>query len=265
MSTPRPRVTFMMHRDGELESRSLRLPVWLYKILLVAGVVALAGLLLAGALYVPLVRTAARVPGLRADVIRLEAENAKVRELAAALDSAARRYERLREMVGADLVPEPVALAHALPLAPGVHAAGPGSGRKLEAGPSIPSHWPLDPPGYVTRGIVAPGGTEEPHTGLDIAITIGTPVRAVGGGTVLEIGSDDEYGNFVVLGHPDGYQSKYGHLARVLVNLGDTVAAGGVLALSGNSGRSTAPHLHLEIRRGDLTIDPLTMVKEDTP
>ncbi len=264
MSTPRPRITFMVHRDGELESRTIRMPVWLFKILAGVGVAFLAGLLLAGALYAPLVRTAAKVPGLRADLTRLEGENAMVRELAAALDSAERRYQRLREMVGADIVPEPVALAYALPLAPGVHAAIPGGGRALESGPSAPVHWPLDPPGYVTRGMVAPGGTEEPHTGLDIAVTIGTPVHAAGGGTVLETGSDEEYGNFVVLGHPDGYQSKYGHLSRILVNPGDTVPAGGVIALSGNSGRSSAPHLHLEIRRGDLTIDPLTMVKEDS-
>lgn len=264
MSTPRPRITFMVHRDGELESRTLRMPVWLFNILLGAGVVFLAGLLLAGALYAPLVRTAAQVPGLRADVSRLQGENAKVRELIAALDSAEARYQRLREMVGADIVPEPVALAYALPLAPGVHAAAPGGPRVRETGPSLPTHWPLNPPGYVTRGMVAPGGAEEPHTGLDIAVTIGTPVRAAGGGTVLEIGSDDEYGTFLVLGHPDGYQSKYAHLSRLLVNLGDVVPAGGVIALSGNSGRSSAPHLHLEIRRGDLTIDPLTMVKEDS-
>ena len=89
-------------------------------------------------------------------------------------------------------------------------------------------------------------------------------MRAVGGGSVAEVGSDAEYGQFVVLTHPDGYQTKYGHLSRAVVSPGQAVNAGEVLGLSGNSGRSTAPHLHLEIRRGDETIDPLTMVKEDT-
>jgi murein DD-endopeptidase MepM/ murein hydrolase activator NlpD len=264
MNTPRPRITVMVHRDGELESRTLRMPIWLFRVLVAVGVVCLTGALILGALYAPLLKAAASVPGLRKDVARLEAETAKVRELAAALDSAERRFGRLREMVGADIVPDPVALAYSLPLAPPVRAGLPGVHRDLEAGPSLPSHWPLDPPGYITRAIVAPGGTEEAHTGLDIAVIIGTPVRAAGGGTVVEVGNDAEYGQFVVLGHPDGYQSKYGHLSRALVSTGAAVNAGEVLALSGNTGRSTAPHLHLEIHRGDVTIDPLTMVKEDT-
>jgi len=264
MNTPRPRITVMVHRDGELESRTLRMPIWLFRVLVVVGTVLLMGLLILGALYAPLLKAAASVPRLRDDVARLEAETAKVRELAAALDSAERRYGRLREMVGADIVPDPVALAYSLPLAPPVRAALPGVRRTLESGPSLPSHWPLDPPGYITRGIVEPGGTEEAHTGLDIAVTIGTPVRAAGGGTVAEVGSDAEYGQFVVVTHPDGYQTKYGHLSRALVSPGAVVGAGEVIALSGNSGRSTAPHLHLELRRGDATIDPLTMVKEDS-
>jgi murein DD-endopeptidase MepM/ murein hydrolase activator NlpD len=264
MNTPRPRITVMVHRDGELESRSFRMPVWLFRILAVASAVFLVGLLIVGTLYAPLLKAAASVPRLREDVARLEAENAKVRELAAALDSAERRYGRLREMVGADIVPDPVALAYSLPLAPPVRAAMPGVRRTLEGGPSAPTHWPLDPPGYITRGIVQPGGTEEAHTGLDIAVTIGTPVRASGGGTVMDVGSDAEYGQFVLLQHPDGYQSKYGHLSRTLVSPGAEVGAGEVIGLSGNTGRSTAPHLHLEIRRGEVTIDPLTMVKEDS-
>jgi murein DD-endopeptidase MepM/ murein hydrolase activator NlpD len=254
----------MVHRDGGLESRTLRMPIWVFHVLMVVGTVCLMGALILGALYAPLLKAAASVPGLRDEVARLEAETAKVRELAAALDSAERRYGRLREMVGADIVPDPVALAYSLPLAPPVRAALPGVRRTFEAGPSLPSHWPLDPPGYITRGIVEPGGTEEAHTGLDIAVTIGTPVRAAGGGTVAEVGNDAEYGQFVVLTHPDGYQTKYGHLSRALLSPGAVVGAGEVIGLSGNSGRSTAPHLHLEIRRGDATIDPLTMVKEDS-
>jgi len=265
MSTaPRPRITLMVHRDGEVGSHTIGMPVWLFNVLAVTAAVFLMGLLVMGALYAPLLKAAASVPRLRDDVARLEAENAKVRELAAALDSAERRYERLRGMVGADLVPEPVALAYALPLAPPVRATRPGGVTPFEGGPSLPTHWPLNPPGYITRGVVAAGGTEEAHTGLDIAVTIGTPVRATGGGQVTETGNDDEYGMFIVVQHPEGYQSKYGHLSRVLVLPGEAVSAGEVIGLSGNSGRSTAPHLHLEIRRADSLIDPLTLVKEDT-
>ncbi len=55
---------------------------------------------------------------------------------------------------------------------------------------------------------------DEQHPGLDIAVPIGTMVRASGGGTVLRTGSDAEYGTFVLLQHPEGYQSMYGHLDR---------------------------------------------------
>lgn len=264
MSTPRPQITLMVHRDGEVGSRTFRMPIWLFRVLVVVGTVLLMAALVVGALYAPLLKAAASVPRLREEVARLEAETAKVRELAAALDSAERRYGRLREMVGADIVPDPLALAYSLPLAPPVNAAPPGSRPAPVSGPSLPNRWPLEAAGYVTRGLVAAGGAEEEHTGLDLAVTIGTPVRAVGGGTVLDVGSDPEYGQFVLLAHPDGYQSKYGHLSRALVSPGAVVSAGEVIALSGNSGRSTAPHLHLEIRRGDATIDPLTMVNEDS-
>ncbi len=228
------------------------------------GAVLLVAALVLGAWYAPLLRAAASVPRLREDVARLEAETAKVRELAAALDSAERRYGRLREMVGADIVPDPIALAYSLPLAPPVNAAAPGPRAAPPTGPSVPNRWPLDAAGYMTRGLVPAGGTEEAHTGVDLAVTIGTPVRAAGGGTVLDSGNDPEYGIFVLLGHPNGYESKYGHLSRSLVLTGQVVGAGEVIGLSGNTGRSTAPHLHLEIRRGDETIDPLTMVNEDS-
>ena len=68
----------------------------------------------------------------------------------------------------------------------------------------------------------------------------------------------------MLLEHPQGYESMYGHLSRVIVAPGDSVRAGQVIGLSGNSGRSTAPHLHFEIRRGGQSIDPLTLVREGT-
>lgn len=264
MKTPRPQITLMVHRDGELGSRTLRMPIWLFRILAGVGLVVLVTALVFATWYAPLLKAAASVPRLREDVARLESETAKVRELAAALDSAERRYSRLREMVGADIVPDPIALAYSLPLAPPITARAPGPLKTLATGPSLPNRWPLAEAGYITRGIVPAGGTEEEHRGLDIAVTIGTPVRAVGGGTVLDVGTDPEYGQFVLLEHPDGYQTKYGHLSRALVAPGTVVNAGDVIGLSGNSGRSTAPHLHLEIRRGDVIIDPLTMVNEDS-
>jgi murein DD-endopeptidase MepM/ murein hydrolase activator NlpD len=66
----------------------------------------------------------------------------------------------------------------------------------------------------------------------------------------------------VLLDHPDAYQTMYGHLSRIVVAVDKAVAPGEVIGLSGNTGRSTAPHLHFEVRRSGLSLDPLTLVKE---
>jgi murein DD-endopeptidase MepM/ murein hydrolase activator NlpD len=79
---------------------------------------------------------------------------------------------------------------------------------------------------------------------------------------VKKSGEDPEYGLFVLLEHPDQYETMYGHLSRILVTLSSTVAPGQVIGLSGNSGRSTAPHLHFEIRQQGSSLDPLAYVKE---
>lgn len=148
-----------------------------------------------------------------------------------------------------------------MPVAPPISARA-GAAREYGSGPSVPSHWPLVDAGFITRGLVDDGGRDEPHPGVDIAVAMATPVRAAGGGTVAGTGEDAEYGKFVLLGHPSGYQTMYGHLSRVVVDRGDRVNPGEVLGLSGNSGRSTAPHLHFEIRREGRSLDPLTLVKE---
>jgi len=268
MSTPRAHVTIVVHMDGALATRTIRLPRWAFRSA-VAGAIGLGALILLGlALYLPITAAAARVPGLVREVERLETENRKVGDLVAALDSAERRYDRIRAMLGADIVPDPVQLAATLPVAPVVRAHLAGRVGFLELGPSEPRHWPLEDPGYVTRGqaTAGPGGNPgaEPHPGIDIAVPIGSPVRASGGGTVLQSGEEAEYGVFVLLQHPSGYQSMYGHLSRVTVAAGQAIDAGQVIGLSGNSGRSSAPHLHFEIRRDGEPIDPRTLVKEQS-
>jgi murein DD-endopeptidase MepM/ murein hydrolase activator NlpD len=109
---------------------------------------------------------------------------------------------------------------------------------------------------------VKAGGRDEAHPGIDIAVSVGSLVRASGGAIVRQAGEDPEYGFFVLLDHSEDYQTMYGHLSRILVTPGATVETGEVIGLSGNSGRSTAPHLHFEIRQRGQSLDPLTMVKE---
>jgi murein DD-endopeptidase MepM/ murein hydrolase activator NlpD len=257
-------VTVVIQRDGTTRSRTLRLPLWALRTSALGGAALLAGLGLLAVLYLPVVRAAARVPGLERKVDRLEAENAMVRRLSIALDSAEMRYEQLRSMIGADIVRDPLATTSNLPLAPALRARVGTESKPPGPGPTVPREWPLTEAGYVTRGQVQLGaaGRDEPHPGLDVAVPIGTQVRASGGATVNQIGDDPEYGLYVLLDHPEEYQTMYGHLSRIIVTDGQNVEAGEVIGLSGNSGRSTAPHLHFEIRQRGTSLDPRTMVKE---
>lgn len=256
-------VTVVVHRDGDPHTRQFRLPIWVAQGL-VAGAALLVVLMAVGAvLYAPIVRSAASVPGLRDRVARLEADRDQVQILARQLEEAERRYEQIRVMMGGAVVPnlaEPSAAP--LPAAAPLVARAPNAPARFEEGLSDPHHWPLDQHGIITRGQIGAGARDESHSGVDIAVPVGTPIRASGGGVVAEVGNDPEYGLFVLLDHPDQYQSLYGHASRLLVHTGDTVSAGQVIALAGSTGRSTGPHLHFEIRRGSRAIDPRTVVKE---
>lgn len=87
------------------------------------------------------------------------------------------------------------------------------------------------------------------HRGIDIAVPTGSRVYSVRNGTVLFAGSSKGYGNLVVVDHGDGYVSFYGHNSALMVSPGQRVDSRTVIALSGNSGRSTGPHVHYELGR----------------
>lgn len=256
-------VTIMLHRDGELTSRRLTLPLWLARLVVVAaGTV--AGLIVVGVvLYAPIVKTAARVPGLDRELARLQSENQQVRELAATLTQAEARYEQVRTMLGGDVVPQRARSVGSQPSARPLVVVPSGDRPAYEPGPSLPIHWPLDERGVVTRGIVTGSRDAEAHSGLDIAVPVGTPIRSAGGGVVSRAGNDPEYGYFVRIVHPEGYESMYGHASRLLVSTGDSVSAGEVIALSGSTGRSTAPHLHFEVIHEGRLVDPRTLLREE--
>jgi murein DD-endopeptidase MepM/ murein hydrolase activator NlpD len=265
-------VTIVVHADGDLESKQYRFPRWAVATAKWgAGAIAVS-IVLFFAFYGPITRNAARVPGLEREVSRLRLENSRVQQLASALNRAEANYQELRQMLGVKAPPvsrtaggasvaRGTDFATSMVAVP-IRAALPGVPNRYETGPSIPSHWPLDVQGFVTRGQVRPGVVDESHPGIDIAVPLGTPVRASGGGSVAAAGFDADYGLFVLLRHPSGYETMYGHMSRLIAAENDEVQAGQVIGLSGNSGRSTAPHLHFEIRRDQKTVDPLDLVKE---
>ena len=97
--------------------------------------------------------------------------------------------------------------------------------------------------GYGVPGSWAAGH----HTGVDLAVPVGTTVRAVGAGTVVKAEWGGAYGKMVVVRHADGRYSLYAHLSRIDVHVGEAVSAGTELGLSGATGNVTGPHLHFEV------------------
>jgi murein DD-endopeptidase MepM/ murein hydrolase activator NlpD len=270
-------VTIVVHTDGDLDSRQYRFPRWLVQAGKWGAMAVAVLVVLFFAFAGPLTRNAARVPILEREIARLRVENSRVQQLAAALNRAEANYQELRQILGVRAPPPPaptsrsggtvgtVASRSVLSTtmrSVAIRARAPGPGSRYETGASMPSHWPLDVKGFVTRGQVRPGVPDESHPGIDVAVPVGTPVRASGGGRVAAAGYDPDYGMFVLLRHPAGYETMYGHASRLVAAEGDNVQAGQVIGLSGNSGRSTAPHLHFEIRRDGKSIDPLALVKE---
>lgn len=99
------------------------------------------------------------------------------------------------------------------------------------------------------------------HTGLDFRASTGTPVLATAGGRVTVAGYSGGYGRMVEIDHGDGYTTRYAHMSRVKVEVGDVVQPGAVVGLAGSSGRSTGPHLHYETRVHGQAKNPLPFVR----
>ena len=91
--------------------------------------------------------------------------------------------------------------------------------------------------------------------------SVGTPVKSSTAGTVIQSGWNGGYGISVYVDCGDGMVIRYGHLSETSVEVGQTVAQGDLLGLSGNTGNSTGPHLHFEMRVNDEVVDPLEYVK----
>lgn len=99
-------------------------------------------------------------------------------------------------------------------------------------------------------------GTTRQHDGVDIAASEGAPVRAARAGVVRYAGDRGSYGNVVIVDHGEGLETRYAHCASVTVRAGDLVSAGEQVASVGSTGRSTGAHLHFEVRKDGIAVDP---------
>jgi murein DD-endopeptidase MepM/ murein hydrolase activator NlpD len=98
------------------------------------------------------------------------------------------------------------------------------------------------------------------HGGVDFGLPEGTPIYASGDGVVTEAGLKGGFGRAVVIRHDDGLVTLYAHTSKILVTVGTRVRQGQLIARVGSTGRATGPHLHFEFRKGEATIDPMTLI-----
>ena len=150
--------------------------------------------------------------------------------------------EESREMIHEEVIKEPVC-------------------KKVEVGTQTPPTYikPLSggrqSSGYGRRSAPTKGASTN-HKAIDWATPTGTAIWASSGGTVTVAGWQSGYGYVVYINHPDGNQTRYGHLSKILVSTGQKVTQGQKIALSGNTGRSTGPHLHFELRVNGTPVNP---------
>ncbi len=151
-------------------------------------------------------------------------------------------------------------------LTPGLELFVPG-GKPVKLSEEMTAHYSLRGmfgaplPGRVTSGMGLRshpvGGFRGKHTGVDLAAKEGTKIAAAAAGTVAETGEGEYIGKFVILKHKDSYTTIYGHCSEILTAPGKTVKKGQIIARSGDTGRTTGPHLHFEIRRNGIPQNPL--------
>ena len=130
------------------------------------------------------------------------------------------------------------------------------AGARPEPAATVPSGWPLPGDvGVVSSSFGAPRGRST-HQGVDFRAPRGTKVVATADGVVSFAGRSGDYGRMVVLEHGNGWETRYAHLHRIKVERGDRVRRGHALGTVGHSGNADGDHLHYEVRRRGVPVDP---------
>jgi len=130
------------------------------------------------------------------------------------------------------------------------------TGAMQEFAASVPNIMPAT--GWITK--LFSNDKDAAHTGVDIAATTGTPIRATAMGMVEDVRNDKYYGMVVEIRHENGFLTRYGHCSQILASVGDRVNRGQTIALVGNTGRSTAPHVHYEVMKYGKNVDPMEFI-----
>jgi len=245
--------TIMLVPDGTEPRSGWRVRTWVMKLVVTSAIVILVGIVLFFSFYGKVLSRAAMTEQVTKENEALRRYYYKVQLLEQNLNQAREVVTRMTQLAGIDYefpeFPDDSTLFAQLDRTTTAVVARPASGDW-----SLPAGLPIQ--GFVTQGFKTSDANSY-HPGVDIACAVGTPVLATGSGMVEHVDYDSIYGHMVVLRHNDSVTTVYAHNDEILVHVGETVPVGSRIASSGNSGKSTAPHLHYEIRINGEPINPL--------
>ena len=203
---------------------------------------------------------AARVPLLTRRGARLQDDVARVDTLQRSLNELASRFQQVQHMMGSSsMTPTSDTSSKQKPVASGASNAVTAAAIAAAVTPPVdtvivrPDEWPLP-----MAGTLLPSDTHA----LEIAVPLGTEIRAAGAGSVVEVADDSTLGKLIRISHRSGYETIYAGASEVLVSKGQHVAAGAVIALSGDAPGTLEPHLHFETRRHGGAIDASSVIKK---
>lgn len=248
------KISILIVPEEEGQPRSIKLSGTLVTVLKIAGIVLLGALIAGMVSYFLLWKKNLNFDRLYAENHRLREDNLRVQQLTEDVERLKELDRRIRKALGVDFTKDSLDYS--------VIQETPISALKTQ-GEFFSDYTPvfLKPiDGLVSRGFTEESFPGTAHIGVDIAAASGTLVSAASDGWVIFNGQHSRYGNFLIVQHPGDYLTFYGHLSNSLVRPGDKVSAGSPIALSGNSGRSTAPHLHFEIRLRGKYLDPAKFI-----
>jgi murein DD-endopeptidase MepM/ murein hydrolase activator NlpD len=224
-----------VQRESGLANRMIILSVRQVKLLRAGAVLAAILVVLGVVSWFYFAGKAVQVQVLSRRLAALEHDAQQLDTLKRALAEAEGRFQQVQKMMGASGTATP---------ASATDSAG------------LPNAWPLPIAGQL---IEAPASAAK-AAGIEIAVPRGTPVSAAGAGSVVEVRDDSLYGRVVRIRHRQGYESLYGNLLQVRVHNGELIAAGTIIAISGDSSGTLPAHLHFEIVRDGAQVNPAAIV-----
>jgi murein DD-endopeptidase MepM/ murein hydrolase activator NlpD len=221
-------------------------------VILAVGVIALA---VFAVTYGKLLLKTKEIVMLQRKVERLTERNEKLKEIVANIDDIKKMSKQVKMMLGVNTSKGTDTLKSEMKAEESRNNRI--QDEKNNMLRAIPSFWPVR--GFITKkfNVSVEESKSDYHRGIDIAVQRGQPVRAAALGYVIETGWDKIFGYSVRIDHGYGIKTLYGHNERIVVKEGERVERGQTIAYSGNSGRSSAPHLHFEVTKNNISVDPL--------